>query len=168
MAALLIVSYPGLYLGNNSYIAAAETIYDWAKAHNLIDADKGYVYDGVSLNDNCTSVSHYQWSYNQGTALQAVAALWNATGDQKWKDETNLIAKGVGFFFKNGVAYEANCEDQPQGSQAACTMDQKSFKNVLIKGMATASKWAPYIASTMQPLIGTTAQAAATACDCGS
>ena len=143
-------------------------MYDWAKAHGLVDPQNGAIYDGVSVADNCTTVSHYQWTYNQGTALQAVAALWNATSDQKWKDEVNLIAQGVPFFFKNGVAYEPNCEDQPQGSQAACTMDQKSFKNVLIKAMATSAKWAPWTDGQFSQLLGSTARAAATACQCGT
>ena len=155
-------------MGNQTYLAAAEFIYDWAKDHGVVDSSNGAVYDGVSVGDNCSSISHYQWSYNQGTALLTAAAMWNATSDPKWQNEVNLLAKRVPFFFEGGVAYEPNCEDQPLGAQAACTMDQKSFKNVLIKSMALASKWAPFVATQFSQLISTTATAAASACVCGT
>lgn len=93
--------------------------------------------------------------------------MWNATSDQKWHQEVDNIIKGLPFFFENGVAKEQNCEDNPINTPGGCSMDQKSFKNVLIKAMAVTAKYAPWTATQLQQMIGTTAQAAAKACVCG-
>lgn len=43
---------------------------------HLIDENYN-VYDGTSVNDNCTSIDHLQWSYNVGTYLIGAAYMWN-------------------------------------------------------------------------------------------
>ena len=133
----------------------------------LVDRQSGAVYDGVSVDNNCSQIDRPQWSYNAGTALQAAAALWNATSDQKWHDEVDLIVKGLDYFVQDGAIVERNCENNPADA-TGCTMDQKSFKNVLVKGMAVTAKYCPWTAAQLDQMIGANAQAAAKACVCGT
>ena len=165
---ITLTALSGLYLKNQTYLDAASRSYDWMTSKGLVDPKTGAVYDGVSISDNCATVDQLRWTYNAGTALQAVAAMWNATSDPKWQTAVNLIVSGVPFFFENGVIKEQNCEDNPINTPGGCSMDQKSFKNVLLKGMAVTAKYCPWTAGQLQPMIDSSADAAAKACVCGN
>ena len=67
----------GRYTGNTTYFDWAEKIYDWTKRVGLIDSDYN-VFDGTSVDENCTTPNRLQWTYNIGAFLQSTAFLWNA------------------------------------------------------------------------------------------
>lgn len=68
------------YTGNQTYVDWAEKVYEWMVGVNLIsNGTYKYVYDGVSIDDNCTKVTSYQWTYNQGLLLAGSAYLYNFT-----------------------------------------------------------------------------------------
>lgn len=67
----------GKYTGNQTYLDYAERSWNWLTAVGLVD-QQFYVYDGTSIDQNCTQVDHLQWTYNAGVLLLATAAMWNA------------------------------------------------------------------------------------------
>lgn len=65
------------YTGNTTYTDWAEKTWDWVESVGLIGKDYS-VYDGTSDTDNCTSIDHGQWTYNQGIYLYGAAMMWKA------------------------------------------------------------------------------------------
>jgi mannan endo-1,6-alpha-mannosidase len=64
------------YTGNQTYLDWADKIWDWEESVGLIGS--GYeVYDGSSDLQNCTSVDHLQFSYNQGIYIFGAAIMYN-------------------------------------------------------------------------------------------
>ncbi|ABN64791.1 Defective Cell Wall [Scheffersomyces stipitis CBS 6054] len=119
------------FTANDTYVDWAEKVWDWMYDIGLLDVvnsnDKDYwfVYDGLTIDNNCSNITKYQWTYNQGLMLSGCAYLYNYTEDQKWLDRTlNLLNASQVFFMKIGsVMYEAAC--QPSNN---CNNDQRSFK----------------------------------------
>ncbi|KAH6668223.1 putative cell wall glycosyl hydrolase Dfg5 [Halenospora varia] len=151
------------YTGNSTYSDWATKSYDWTKSTGLIDA-KYNAFDGTDVLQNCTSISKIQWSYVAGTFITGAAHMYNITsGDAqaKWKTALDgLLNQTLTVFFPSGVAVERACE--PNGK---CNTDAKAMKGLLGHFLIDAVQMAPYTSSLITPLISSTAQAAAKACD---
>lgn len=71
-----IASRLARYTGNQTYADWATKIYEWETSVGLI-APNYAVYDGKSDLQNCTSVDHLQFTYNQGIYLFGAAMMYN-------------------------------------------------------------------------------------------
>jgi len=60
------------YTGNSTYGDWAIKSYDWMVTSNLL-GENWEVYDGFDIRDNCTDVSHLQWTYNYGNLIMGAA-----------------------------------------------------------------------------------------------
>jgi len=154
----------GRYTGNTTYLTWAEKSWDWMLQTGVVSPDY-HIYDGTDANINCTSVNHIEWSYNAGALLYGAAVMWNATGDDKWKDRTTGILTQLTnvFFPQNGIMKEVACEDNGK-----CDIDQQSFKAYLARFLGSTIKVAPFTNDAIMKLIKTSAQAAVKACSGGT
>jgi mannan endo-1,6-alpha-mannosidase len=64
------------YTGNSTYLDWANKIWEWEESIGLISSDY-VVYDGSSDLQNCTSVDHLQFTYNQGIYIFGAAIMYN-------------------------------------------------------------------------------------------
>ncbi len=64
------------YTGNATYAEWAEKTWDWVQAIGLM-SDTYQVYDGTSDTENCSSIDHVQFTYNQGIYLFGAAIMYN-------------------------------------------------------------------------------------------
>ena len=151
------------YTGNQTYAKWAEKVFDWEEQIGLI-TPAYTVYDGVSLptspSTNCTDIDPIEWTYNVSIYLYGAAVMYNTTESAEWKTRTEGLLKSmIGRFVKNGVVYENDCE-----SNKNCNLDEQSFKGYAVRFMAQTMQLAPFTASTIYPILQTTAQAAAGCC----
>jgi hypothetical protein len=86
---MVAAAYLAIGTGESSYIATAEEIYVWQRAH-LFDANTGAVWDSY---DGADSINYWSSTYNQGTSLGATVMLYNATGKQQYYDDAVKIAE---------------------------------------------------------------------------
>ncbi|KAK2836940.1 hypothetical protein FQN49_006566 [Arthroderma sp. PD_2] len=153
------------YTGNEEYAKWAEKAWEWMTAVKLI-SPTFQVFDGTDSNDNCSSINHIQWTYNNGILLLGAAHMYNHTnGDAKWKARVDGLIKGAGVFFSSqkepkGVMIEVACE-----ANGNCNNDQRSFKAYMSRWMAATMIIAPYTQPILEPLIKSSAQAAALQCN---
>jgi mannan endo-1,6-alpha-mannosidase len=137
------------------------------------------VFDGTTI-PNCSSFNNIEWTYNNGQLLSGAAYLYNfvpptplilvntnipqTNGDTKWKTRVDsLLAAAQKKFFTNGIINEPACE-----STFNCDIDQMNFKGFLAQYLALVSRMAPYTAPTIQPLLASSALAAASHCNAGT
>jgi mannan endo-1,6-alpha-mannosidase len=64
------------YTGNETYGDWADKTWDWMEKTGLMSANYE-VFDGTSDTDNCSSIDHLQFSYNQGLFLFGAAMMYN-------------------------------------------------------------------------------------------
>lgn len=64
-----------LYTGNQSYADTAITNWDWMQAIGLMDKDYN-IYDGTSIDQNCTIINKQQFSYNAAIYLHGAATMY--------------------------------------------------------------------------------------------
>ena len=64
------------YTGNTTYSDWADKIWDWETNIGLISSTYD-VYDGSSDTENCTTIDHLQFTYNQGLYLFGAAMMYN-------------------------------------------------------------------------------------------
>ena len=64
------------YTGNQTYADWASKSYDWTSSVGLISHDYK-VYDGVTVNSNCGSIDHIQWTYAAGAFMYGSAVMTN-------------------------------------------------------------------------------------------
>ncbi|RDW73502.1 mannan endo-1,6-alpha-mannosidase-2 [Coleophoma cylindrospora] len=151
-----------MYTGNATYAQWAEKTWDWMTGVGLL-VEGVAVYDGTQNTDNCTSKDHNQWSYNAGIFLFGAAAMYNySNGDSVWQQRTQSMLNTTDNFFADGIMYES-CE-----STGKCNVDQRSFKAYLARWLAATSKIAPFTASSILPLLATSANAAIKTCTGGT
>lgn len=162
------------YTGNQTYGDWANKAWDWSQTIGLIDKNFN-VFDGTSVNDNCTSLDYLQWSYNVGVYLLGAATMWNltesdATAAALWKSRTDNLLTASNTFFTNNSAntmndimWEIECETKQN-----CNNDQKSFKAYLSRWMAATTKVAPWTYDTVFAKLTNSAKAAALACSGGT
>lgn len=160
-----------LYTGNHTYAIWANRIWDWMVDVQFLHDDSYYVYDGASVENNCTQVVPYQWTYNAGAFLHGAAAMYNYTADIDptaellWRSRVNGLLNGLRVFF-TGTDNDIMTEVAYEGVHL-CDNDELSFKAYLARWMAATTKWAPWTYSTIRPLLEASATAAAMQCTGG-
>ncbi|KAG4416394.1 hypothetical protein IFR04_010440 [Cadophora malorum] len=161
-----IASRLARYTGNQTYADWAEKTWDWMEGVGLISTDYK-VYDGTSDTDNCTSIDHIQFSYNQGIYLFGSAVMYEFTNQSStWQARLEGLLNSTDIFFKDGVMYEQACE--PVNTVGTCDTDQQSFKAYLSRWMAATAKLVPAYHDTIMALLKTSASAAAAQCSGGT
>lgn len=149
------------YTGNSTYSDWATTAYDWTKTIGFIDEDWN-VFDGAHVELNCTDINKVQFSYTAGTFITGLAHMYNITsGDEKWRSELDgLLNRTLSVFFPGGIATEVACEPKE-----TCTIDMMAMKGLLGHWLVDTVQMAPYTSSSVTPLLTSSAEAAAKACD---
>ncbi|KAI0385206.1 glycoside hydrolase family 76 protein [Hypomontagnella monticulosa] len=163
-----------LYTGNSTYADWAVRTWDWMVNVKFIDHNYR-VYDGAHIDDNCTTITPYEFSYNVGAFLLGSAAMvaysnnTNQAGDtDMWSERVNGLLNSTEdiFFFgnetSNRIMIEIACEPVN-----LCDTDQLSFKAYLSRWMAATTKWAPWTFDRIKTLLGNSATAAANQCTGG-
>lgn len=156
------------YTGNDSYVVWAERVWDWMYGVGLLtEQNWWFVYDGVKIANNCSNITKYQWSYNQGLMLAGCAYLYNYTEEEKWYNYTIKLLESAQVFFKNisgsMVMYEAAC--QPSNS---CNNDQRSFKAYFSRFLGLTSVLVPQTEPVITKWLVDSANGAAGSCSGGS
>jgi len=162
------------FTGNQTYADWANKMWDWLETTPLLlqDGDRYIVWDNTDSQSNCTNVQNYAWSYNTGTLLVGSAILYNITSGAEqamWQQRVQELLNGAlaNFFpqqYGGGkVMVEIQCEPT-----SVCNNDQTSFKAYLARWMAVTSLLAPFTASTIKPLLASSAMGAAGQCVGGS
>lgn len=157
----------GRYTGNDTYLEVAEKVFDWlVDVGYVVLKDKGNVFDGAEIDDNCTSIVKYEWSYNHGVVLGGLSFMYNATnGSSMWEERVQQILGGAQtYFFKNSIMYESACQ---QENSFTCNNDQRSFKSIFSRMLGLTSVLVPSTQSTVDDLLEQSAKAAAASCDGG-
>ncbi|KAI1278972.1 glycosyl hydrolase family 76-domain-containing protein [Xylaria sp. FL0933] len=163
-----------LYTENSTYADWAVQTWDWMVGINFID-ETYRVYDGATVDNNCTEITPYEFSYNVGAFLLGAAAMVEyssragETGEAAlWHERVDglLNSTELIFFFGNDtndkVMIEIACE-----SVNLCDVDQRSFKAYLSRWMAATTKWAPWTFDRIKTLLQNSAQAAVRQCTGG-
>jgi mannan endo-1,6-alpha-mannosidase len=155
------------YTGNQSYADWAEKMWDWIEASKLYDqtTDVLYIWDNTNVENNCTDVTNYVWTYNYGTLLMGAATMYNYTNDQVWYERAQALLTGALTLFikENDILYELQCEPSSN-----CNNDQTSFKAYLVRWMAVTAYLAPGLASQIAPVLQASATGAMGQCDGGT
>ncbi|EGV66206.1 hydrolase 76 protein [Yamadazyma tenuis] len=152
------------FTSNDSYIEWCERVWDWMYGAGFMTEGTWWlVYDGAEIDGNCTNMTKYVWSYNQGLMMSGAAYLYNYTEDPKWLERTENLLVGAKVFFDDDVMYERTC----QGSNN-CNQDQRSFKAYLSRFMGQTAVMAPSTYDVVMNYLTTSALAAARSCSGGS
>lgn len=158
----------GRYTGNDTYLDVAEQVFDWlVDVGYVVLKTQGNVYDGAEIDDNCTSITTYEWSYNHGVVLGGLAYMYNASnGSSVWEQRVVQILGGAtSYFFSNGIMYESACQTS---TTVNCNNDQRSFKSIFSRMLGLTSVLVPSTQSTVDDLLTQSAAAAAKSCDGGT
>lgn len=152
------------YTGESSYVADATRIYNWISEVGLInELEYGTeVYDGVDTS-RCGDVTKVLWTYNYGVLIGGSAYLYDATGEQTWKDRLSSILLGSQILYNDTILYERACE-----LYDSCDLDQKVFKGVYLRYLGFATRLVPDVTDDVLALIAPSAKAAAKSCTGGS
>lgn len=159
------------YTNNATYADWATQIYDWTEGVGLI-ADGWHVYDGTSIEQNCSVVNAAEYSYNVASYIHGTANMFayhgsgnGSEGGTLWEARTHVLigAANESFFspFPNatGIMYETMCE-----FDLSCDTDQASFKGSLARWMSKAAVLVPSTKEIVMDLLTTSAQGAAASC----
>ena len=92
-AAILAARLYGL-LGHKADLEWAERIYAWNKTH--LDAETGFVWDGMNRLGDGQLENGWHFTYNQGAYLGAGLALFEITGEQTYLQDALRTADAVG------------------------------------------------------------------------
>lgn len=139
------------------------------------------VLDGAEMDDNCSQVTVYEWTYNQGMMISGAAYLYNQTKDEKWWDRvqglwsrvvTPISQYGAVMFGNNAwsidsVLYEPACMSLGPNGRLTCTNDQRCFKAVFLQLVGNTMYMLPQAKNLMWDKLSTTAQAASWSCSGG-
>ncbi|CDR43409.1 CYFA0S12e00210g1_1 [Cyberlindnera fabianii] len=152
------------YTGNTTYVEWCDRVHDWMYDIGLIyESDWYFVYDGISITENCSDITKLQWTYNQGLMMSGSAYLYNFTEEEKWRNRTLRYLQSSSVFFNNSVLYEAAC----QGA-GNCNNDQRSFKAYFSRFLGLTAYMVPETYETIYSLIEASARAASNSCSGGS
>lgn len=148
------------YTGNDTYSTWASTAFKWSQNIGFVD-EKWDVFDGAQVSTNCSDINKLQESLYAGAYISGAAYMYNTTGgDSDWKDALDgLLNRTLSVFFPDGILTEIACE-----AQGTCSTDMRAFKGLLAQRLVKTIQVAPYTFPTIQPLLLSSAQAAAKAC----
>lgn len=156
------------YTGNSSYSDWAERAFEWLENVHFLDKSNGNawkVWDGASLNQNCTEHGQGEWTYNYGLLLSGCAYMYDFTrGDKVWLSRAESIWNRAKIFFHDDkVMYEAAC--QPRNT---CNNDQRCFKGIFSAFLGHTALFIPSLTDEIMDRLRTSAAAAAQSCSGGS
>ncbi|KAB5583008.1 glycoside hydrolase family 76 protein [Coniochaeta sp. 2T2.1] len=157
------------HTNNATYAAWAEKTWAWMESVGYLD--QGDIYDGAHVRTNCTDINRIQFSYIAGIFAQGAAYMYNHTnGSAVWEGRlaTLVNATSLAFFDDSGngtgtgtgIAIERSCE-----GYGNCSIDMLAMKGILLRGLASVVKLAPFTRGQVAPLLGATAVGAGAACD---
>lgn len=153
--------------GNDTYLDWAEKVWDWSMDVGFIDHESYHVYDGAGIDTNCTKTNPASFTYTSGIYLYGAAIMANYTKKPEWKQRTEQLLDGAGWFFTppNSTAkimYEGACE-----TVGRCDVDMTTFKGYLARFMWQSTLMVPSLRSKVESLLVPSAQAAAATCTGG-
>ncbi|KAF1811304.1 glycoside hydrolase [Eremomyces bilateralis CBS 781.70] len=142
--------------GNDTYSDWASKTFDWLETIGLVGPN-GAVYDGTKLQSDCSEINHIEWTVNSGLLLHGSAIMYNITnGSPQWRTRVEKLMERSSIFFDDGIMIEAACE--PFGT---CNIDHRFYKGIFASNLAQTAQYAPFSASTILPLLRSSAQGAA-------
>lgn len=151
---------------DDGYVDWCEKVWDWMEDVKFISPQENghlMVYDGASIDGNCTNVTELQWSYNAGLLLSGTAYLANHTNSDKWKDRNQNLLGGLGVFFnEDDVMWEPACQNNYK-----CNNDQRCFKGILSRFLGLTAQLLNDTQDTIDTYLKASAKAAASCCDGG-
>lgn len=151
----------GRYTSNDTYFDVADTAYEWLIDIGFVTISDGAasVYDGAEIDDNCTSITQIEWTYNFALLMGGSAYAYDATGDQKWLDRTNYFYQGGLVFFLNDIMYERACQDA-----GTCNNDQRMFKAFFSRFLGRTAQFIDSLYDEIMTLLSTSGSACAQTC----
>lgn len=145
----MLASRLARYTGNSTYGEWAEKVWDWIEEAEFIntDDDAWRVYDGGSIEENCTDVVSLEWTYNSGLFLAGTAFMYNYTNETKWLTRAEHIWSRSKVFWMDStnVMYEAACQPSLQ-----CNNDQRCFKGIYSRFLGLTCLMAPTLNDEIQ------------------
>lgn len=163
----MLASRLARYTGNQTYVEWAERIWDWMVEVKFINTDHEYwmIYDGASLDTNCTETDTLEWTYNSGLFLAGTAFMYNHTNDSVWLDRaTHIWTRSRVFFLGDSkIMYEAAC--QPSN---ACDTNQRSFKGIFSRFLGLTCLMAPSLSAEIQQYLTSTSEFVLKSCTGGT
>lgn len=152
------------YTGNTTYSDWAEKIYDWLVEVDFYSPDNGTLWDGASLNQNCSQHSYGEWTYNYGLMMSGMAYLYDYTnGSSVWEDRVTSMWGRAKVFFDDKVMYEAAC--QPYGR---CNNDQRCFRGIFSRFLGHTVMFVPSLQDEVLDYLTSSSAAAAQSCSGGN
>lgn len=157
------------YYSNNRYAYLADFVWQWSQQVGfMIESDDGIlIYDGGNIDQDCKDITNKHWSYNYGMYLLGASYLYNYTSDEKWlQNVEKILATSTELFTNdNDIIYESQCQNS---TLITCNNDQRSFKAVFIRSLATTSVLVPQVKEKIDKILLASAKAAAKSCSGGS
>ncbi|KAI1827668.1 glycoside hydrolase family 76 protein [Xylaria intraflava] len=163
-----------LYTGNSTYADWAVKTWDWMVKVAFID-NTYRIYDGASVETDCSVITPYEFSYNVGAFLLGAAAMVEYSNKAGKPDDAALWHERVDgllnsteliFFFGDDISEKVMIEIACEPVNL-CDVDQKSFKAYLSRWMAATTKWAPWTFDRIKKLLQNSATAAIKQCTGG-
>lgn len=132
------------YTGNQTYSDWAGKVWDWLSGVGFVD-DEFNVFDGAGIENNCSDISKYQFSYAAGMLVQGAAYMYNHTTDaaaqKTWADRlTGLVGRTLTVFSPNGTFIEVACE---LPTATTCHGDILYYKGIALRSLVSAAVLAP-------------------------
>ncbi|SCU85288.1 LAMI_0C10726g1_1 [Lachancea mirantina] len=153
------------YTGNQTYADWAEKVFDWMRGIKLItEGQYSFVYDGASVENNCTAITPLIWTYNQGLLMSGSAYLYNMTGNETWHSRTQEFLNSSVIFFNNSVLFESACQGK---TSVSCNNDQRSFKAYFSRFLGLTAQLVPETRPQIMEWLETSAKGAAQSCSGG-
>jgi len=151
------------YTDNETYAEHAEDTWNWIWGVNYINHDDWRVYDGGTIDYNCTDLHKATFSYNFAVLLQGCAFMYNFTEEKKWEDRAhNLLDSGLKNFFSRGAHWETPCE-----GGKTCTTDMLSFKGYVARWLSVVAQIMPSSREKILPVLRKSAEKAVAQCTGG-
>lgn len=151
------------YTENDTYVENCEVVWDWVIGVGFaVESDNGFnLYDGASIDDNCTALTESQWTYNFGMFLAGCAYLYNYTEDSIWHTRAEHLLAGASIFFNssNGIMYERQCQ-----TSNTCNTDERSFRSVFSRMLGLTSILMPDLRDTIDTYLSDSAMGALSSC----
>ncbi|UKZ73711.1 hypothetical protein TrVFT333_001361 [Trichoderma virens FT-333] len=153
--------------GNDTYLEWAERVWDWSMDIGFIDPESYHVYDGAGIDTNCTKTNPASFTYTSGIYLYGAAIMANYTKKPEWKQRTEQLLDGAGWFFTppnstTKIMYEGACETVER-----CNADMTTFKGYLARFMWQSTQMVPSLREKVESLLIPSAKAAAATCTGG-